>query len=99
MIFWLALDLDIKKNLFIKKIICITVNYDNVDKLSLYYPYFRRCRSYKDILKNLFIAILILVAVDCDFEFEVLCKFAKQGYQVTEFPIEYYLDHLNKEKN
>jgi len=25
-----------------------------------------------------------------DFEFEVLCKFAKQGYQVTEFPIEYY---------
>ena len=25
-----------------------------------------------------------------DFEFEVLCKFAKQGHQVTEFPIEYY---------
>ncbi len=25
-----------------------------------------------------------------DFEFEVLCKFAKQGYLVTEFPIDYY---------
>ena len=25
-----------------------------------------------------------------NFEFEVLCKFAKKGYKVSEFPIEYF---------
>ena len=34
-----------------------------------------------------------------NFEFEVLCKFAKKGYKVSEFPIEYFPRSIAEGKN
>ena len=39
----------------------------------------------KDIYED-----LIIKTKNFDFEFDVLCKFAKKEYQVSEFPIEYF---------
>jgi len=39
----------------------------------------------KDVYKD-----LTLKTNGFDFEFDVLCKFAKNGYKVSEFPIEYF---------
>ena len=33
-----------------------------------------------------------------DFEFDVLCKFAKNGYKISDFPIEYFPRSISEGK-
>ena len=72
-----------KKNYYGVRIMTMLINY-------LYNTHISDAAGATKIFKKSVYSNFNISSSGFDFEFEVLCKFAKQGYQVTEFPIEYY---------
>ena len=72
-----------KKNYYGVRVITMLINFlykTNISDSAGATKIFRK-NIYKD---------LILKTNGFDFEFDVLCKFAKKGHQISEFPIEYF---------